>query len=449
LAIVDMTTGQRVAILDGGDFVYDATWSANGDAVASADRDGHVRAWSTESQEPLTPPLPTSTGVEANAVALSGDGRRIAGGGWYATSVWVWQLPIRSHAQRSRSVRTRTDELWLEDGHLRWAGVVNGSVPTPCPTGRGSIAVDASRRFAFVSCWKGFTIADLEDGRSWYTPDAGGLWSPTRPFLAMDEGSDNLWIWSRDHGLRQAYDGSDFRGMVWSPDGHRVAARYAEGVVVIDAVTLERVTTIDTPPMRLHAWTTDLGLLGQDDAGTVIRVPLTGAEPTPVFHVGTDLRHIAASPDGSRLALAGHDGNLRVWDATREVFVGGVHGGDKAWRIAFTSDGRHIVTLGYYTNRTLVWTRDGDLVGQASPSMVDPPYVGAQFAELGGLEADARPIEDWLDLATLYSQQNVRDPTGTPPTPEDLQALWAKLRVLYPDDVGARDGEQTGTAGGP
>jgi len=50
---------------------------------------------------------------------------------------------------------------------------------------------------------------------------------------------------------------------------------------------------------------------------------------------------------------------------------------------------------------------------EAPPSMVDPRSVGPQYAELGGLEADSRPIEDWLDLATLYSQQNIRDPSGS------------------------------------
>jgi serine/threonine protein kinase/WD40 repeat protein len=163
------------------------------------------------------------------------------------------------------------------------------------------------------------------------TPILCAAVAPNGDTLATGSGEGAIRIWDLGNGSLKSiliYPGRDgaVRALDWAPAGNYLAAAYEAGTLMIwnvksGTVLPDDFSTRSTQPGSL-AWSPDGTRLayvdkspGQEEHDAVLlwdfkankaMPPLTGAEGR--------LRVIAFAPDGSRLAAAGSDLNIHVWD---------------------------------------------------------------------------------------------------------------------------------------
>ncbi|MGH3012196.1 MAG: toll/interleukin-1 receptor domain-containing protein [Gaiellaceae bacterium] len=146
-----------------------------------------------------------------------------------------------------------------------------------------------------------------------------------------------------------------------SPDGERVVVAYVEGPTRVWDVASER-QVLSLPSQG--AWTAAYSSDGQwivtgdaDDAriwdaetGELVR-ELTGSSSIGIISA-------AFSPDDTKVATGGTNGDLRIWDAGsgRELAVLGGHS-DQATTVAFNEDGTHVAS-GSDDGSARVWEVD-------------------------------------------------------------------------------------------
>src|SRR5262249_25574665 len=183
-------------------------------------------------------------------------------------------------------------------------------------------------------------------------------WSPDGRRLAST-GDGLVRIWDAETGQETARIAHEARSVAWSPDGTRIASG-GDGLEV--HVWNAREGRLDKPVLtqpavvRWLSWSPDSRRLASvslehDQAtrgeGLSIWDIATGAR---VLRVGQrrDLRSVAFSPDGSRLAAGGAEGIVRVFDAAdgrdhAALFTGCM----MVTGLAFSPDGRRLYAGGW------------------------------------------------------------------------------------------------------
>jgi serine/threonine protein kinase/WD40 repeat protein len=139
------------------------------------------------------------------------------------------------------------------------------------------------------------------------------------------------------------------------------------------------------------------------------------------------------SPDGSRVATAGDDLVVRVWDAVTGAAVAELRHGRRVWRVQFSRDGRRLMTLGgdnfstAETREVRVW--DLDTARPLTPPLPHALWLPRDRAESGlagaVLSPDGSRLLTRIDSRTVQAWDATTGATVGGPWRHDKQAVMA------------------------
>jgi WD40 repeat protein/serine/threonine protein kinase len=466
----------------GADFVYSVAFQPDGKHLASADAGGKLKVWDLstgrevfEEDGYLGMHYPYGTGY---GVAFSPDGRRLAAGKDGAVNVWDWNKhrllhSLPGHEKRSISVAFSLDGQRLASGG--WGGsLMIWDVETgKClhtltehqdpisslafsPDGLRLASACFDRR---LTVWHTTTGRQVESWRGQEGLVLGAAFSPDGLRLASCGEDRTVRLWEATTGREVLkLRGHDAMSLcvAFSPDGQRLASCSSDGTIWLwNAASLrgdetEEVLTLSQPSgevwslavspdgrrvatsgqarpnlrnVPVYVWDLTTGRIDLEFAG----------HPSVVFSVGWH-------PDGGQLASSsGWDDErkahvVKVWDTRtgRTAYVLPREGENFA--VAFSPDGRHLVTggagrvvdvweaatgrevgtLGAHDRqiRGLTFSRDGRRLASASSDGIVKVWDAARLAEHQEPLAVLRTRTAWEILNIAFSPDGDRLVTG-------------------------------------
>jgi WD40 repeat protein len=305
IAIVDLASGRvtRELVLEPGEFINNATLSADGKLLAVFARLGDLRLWDAHGFEPLPRLEADLHGWHGAAFAPAGPLLAAYG----TEGVQLWDVARREELALLRvdGQRDIGDVAWSPDGARLFAASWDGSVGVWDVAGHEIVKVlrDGGDRMEEVEC--------SPDGR-WV---AGGSWD------------SRLYVWdARSLALVHRSDriGGQVMALAWSPDSERVAVAGGSVVRLFAAGTWERIGRLVG-----HKGKVNTLQFGPDGRRVVSGCALGRVRLWDVGRNGwrTQLSEdgseppagVAFAPDGERAAVGWDSGAVEIWNTrTRE-----------------------------------------------------------------------------------------------------------------------------------
>jgi WD40 repeat protein/DNA-binding SARP family transcriptional activator/class 3 adenylate cyclase len=137
---------------------------------------------------------------------------------------------------------------------------------------------------------------------------------------------------------------------------------------------------------------------GPENSGLIdIRDDETGDRVRSFKGHDGDINDVAFSPDGSRLASAGDDGTLKIWDPSTERLISRLSGAGGVWAgPSFSADGSLVAAA---------WTRNGDISGEVRVLDLSTNRVVLRVPMDGAMDTALSPDGKRLAVASWWTEQ--------------------------------------------
>lgn len=173
--------------------------------------------------------------------------------------------------------------------------------------------------------------------------------------VAYDDGGFQIWDVSAAKVLvvRAVAHGGHCRSIAWEADGGAIWTTGDEGTLkrwnAESAEQLGATVSIEKPYRLVVAPVAGvLAIASRDGAIHLLPLPKPQQRGEMLRGHGGPVRDLALSPDGRRLASAGHDRVLKVWDIEARTCLQSIEaaGGGRMFAVAFSPDGEQAAMAG-------------------------------------------------------------------------------------------------------
>ena len=303
--------------------VWTAAWSPNGQLIASGGDDGTVQIW-----DPTTGKLiftyngyaGKGQSIEVVTLAWSPDGKRIVSSatvsspGPFLPDLRVWDA-------------TTGNTLLSYNGHLPHTAGNSNVVGQVAWSPDGKYIASAGAYDKTAQVWDASTGKTILTYRG-HSYDVWKIqWSPDSKHIASASGDPgtpstggDIQVWDINGNRTVTYTGhsAEVTDIAWSPDGTDIVSAGRDGTVQVWNATTGRniLTYAGDEPV---AWSPDGKRIVSGavllDHTVQLRDATTGNN-TYIYHgYSAQINVLAWSPNSTRIALAGLDGTVQVWQA--------------------------------------------------------------------------------------------------------------------------------------